>query len=267
MTKIFTIVKDEVDIIEDWLIYHGCMFGWNNIYIIDNYSSDGTWEKINEFSHLVNIFREPDYSKKGEYMRNLINIYCYDGEIAFPINIDEFIVYYDNNTVSIDRDLINHYINNLPECMIYKANYIDALITQNNGYEKATYEINYGSYCDMGNFGKSYFNTRYYKGSIDHGNHIVCDNYHLTKLCLVHYHRRNFEQMKKKILNNITGLGYHNDLNFLKNLIKNNPGCAGFHHVNNQINVLEGTYSLNAYTTNNTIDLTPLKNRIIGKYY
>jgi hypothetical protein len=44
MTKIFTIVKDEVDIVDDWLIYHGCMFGWNNIYIIDNYSSDGTWE-------------------------------------------------------------------------------------------------------------------------------------------------------------------------------------------------------------------------------
>ena len=53
MTKIFTIVKDVIDIVEEWLIYHGCMFGWNSIYIIDNYSSDGTWEKINEYKDIM----------------------------------------------------------------------------------------------------------------------------------------------------------------------------------------------------------------------
>jgi len=268
MTKIFTIVKDEVDIVEDWLIYHGCMFGWNNIYIIDNYSSDGTWEKINEFSHLVNIFRENDYSKKGEYMRNLINTYCYDGEIAFPIDIDEFIVYYDNNSISIDRDVIIHHINNLPECHVYKTNYINALITQDNGYEKATNMIHCGLYNDMGKYAKTFFNTRYFKGMIDHGNHIVCDNYYLTKLCLVHYHCRNLEQMKKKVLNNILGLGYQNNLDFLKNLIDNNNNCNGNHHVKYQINILEGNYTINSHSINNTeIDLKPLRDRIIGKYY
>jgi hypothetical protein len=268
MTKIFTIVKDEVDIVEEWLIYYGSMFGWNNIYIIDNYSSDGTWEKINEYSNLVNIFREPDYSKKGEYMKNLINKYCYDGEIAIPIDIDEFIVYYDNNTISIDKNTINNYINNLPECMLYKTNYINALITQNNGYDKATYEIIYGSYNNCGNFAKTFFNTKYYKGDIDHGNHIMCDNYHLTKLCLVHYHYRNNEQMKKKILNNILGLGYQNNLDFLKNLIKEIPYCAGNHHVRNQINVLEGNFKLEIHSINNSnIDLTPLRDRIRGKWF
>ena len=268
MTKIFTIVKDEVDIVDDWLIYHGCMFGWNNIYIIDNYSSDGTWEKINEFSHLVNIFRENDYTKKGEYMTHLINTYCHEGEIAFPIDIDEFIVYYDNNNISIDRNIITNYINNLPECYVYKTNYINAQVTQDNGYEKATNMIHCGSYNDMGKFAKTFFNTRYFKGNIDHGNHIVCDNYHLTKLCLVHYHQRNIDQMKKKILNNVTGLGYNNDLGFLKNLINSNPNCSGNHHVKHQINVLEGNYSLSYYGINgNEIDLSALKDRIINKYY
>ena len=269
MTKLFTIVKDEVDIVEDWIIYHGSIFGLNNIYIIDNFSSDGTWEKINEFKNLINIFREPEYSKKGIYMRNLINIYCDNGEIAFPIDIDEFIIYYDNNTISIDKDLINNYINNLPQCTLYKANYINPFITQENGYEKATYEMNYGSYCDMGNIAKSYFNTSYYKGDIDHGNHIYSTDYHLTKLCLVHYHSRNIEQMKKKILNNITGLGYHNDLNFLKNLINFNPNCDGNHHVKNQINVLEGTYCLPYHRINNSdiniINLSFLRDKIINK--
>lgn len=268
MTKLFTIVKDEVDIVEDWLIYHGSMFGWENIFIIDNYSSDGTWEKINEYKDLVKIFREHDYSRKGDFMRNLINNHCHNGEIAFPIDIDEFVVYYDNNVVSVDKGLINNYINTLPQCTIYKANYINSLITKEHGYEKATYEINCGCYVDMGSLAKSFFNTAYYKGGIDHGNHINRNDYHLTKLCLVHYHSRNVEQMKKKILNNVTGLGYHNDLNFLKNLIQNSPHCSGNHHVRNQINVLEGTYSLGVHTINgNEIDLTVLKNRIIGKFF
>jgi hypothetical protein len=268
MTKIFTIVKDEIDIVEEWLIYHGCMFGWNNIFIIDNYSTDGTWEKINEFSHLINIFQKPDYSKKGEYMRDLINKYCNDGEVAFPIDIDEFIVHYDNNRITTDKKDINNYINTLPKCSLYKANYINALITQDNGYEKATSEIIHGSYCDMGNMAKTYFNTRYYKGCIDHGNHIMSNNYLLTKICLVHYHARNNEQLKTKILNNITGLGYHNNLEFLKNLIKTNPSCPGNHHVRHQINVLEGKFSLYVHNINNKeIDLTPLKEQIKGKWY
>ena len=201
-------------------------------------------------------------------MRNLINGSCYDGEIAFPIDIDEFIVYYDNNIVSINKELINNYINSLPECTLYKTNYINTLITQQNGYEKASHEINCGSYCNMGNLAKTFFNTRHYKGDIDHGNHIMTDNYHLTKLCLVHYHSRNIEQMKKKILNNIIGLGYHNDLGFLKNLLETNSNCPGNHHIINQINVLEGNFILGIHTiNNNNIDLTPLKEKIIQKYY
>jgi len=240
-------VKDEIDVIEDWIIYHGCLFGWNSIFVIDNYSSDGTWEKLNEFKDLIKIFREPDYSRKGDYMRNLINTYCFEGEIAFPIDIDEFVVYYDidSNNVWVDKDLINDYLNNhLPQCTLYKANYILPSINNGVGYDKATYEINNGFYLDMGSHAKTFFNTRYYKGNIDHGNHICSNDYHLTKICLVHYHCRNIEQMKKKILNNITGLGYHNDLNYLKNLINTNPNCAGNHHVKYQISILEGTYSL-----------------------
>jgi hypothetical protein len=275
MVKIFTMVKDEVDIIKDWIIYHGSMFGFNNIYVIDNYSTDGTFEAINEFSHLINIFREPDYLKKGEYMKKLINTYC-NNEIAFPIDIDEFIIYYDNNEVSIDKNLINNYINTLQPCTVYKANYILSIIDNHtpNGYNRALAESDYGRYINMGNHAKSFFNTQYYKGDIDHGNHIhhmENNNYHLTKICLIHYHYRNLEQMKKKILNNITGLGYINDLNYLHNLINNNKTCPGFHHVNAQIQVLENRYVLPIYDINandpENILLTPLKNRVRDGYF
>ena len=48
LVKVFTMVKDEVDIIDDWVIYHGSMFGFSNIFVIDNFSSDGTYEKLLE---------------------------------------------------------------------------------------------------------------------------------------------------------------------------------------------------------------------------
>jgi len=275
MVKIFTMVKDEVDIIRDWIIYHGSMFGFSNLFIIDNNSTDGTFEAIKEFNGLVNIFREPDYSKKGEYMKKLIDQNC-SNEIAFPIDIDEFIVYFENNKISVDKELINNYFNNLGSCMIYKCNYIISFINANNlnGYNRAVAESTHGAYIDMGKNAKSFFNTKYYKGAIDHGNHINTlddTNYHLTKLCLVHYHYRNTEQMKKKIVNNIKGLGYINDLEYLKNLYNNNNNCIGNHHVKSQIEVLENRYNIPLHhidpNSSSLINLEVLRNRILGGYF
>jgi hypothetical protein len=81
---------------------------------------------------------------------------------------------------------------------------------------------------------------------------------------------------KKKILNNILGLGYKNDLDYLKNLLINNPKIAGFHHVINQIDVLEGNFKLHSKnnmnkdidtnTNTNKIDINPLRKRVIAEY-
>jgi hypothetical protein len=267
MVKIFTMVKDEVDIIRDWIIYHGCMFGWDNIYIIDNYSSDGTYEAINEFSSLINIFREEHYSNKGIYMKRLIDQYCIN-DIAFPIDIDEFIVYYDNNNLCVDKDTIINYFNSLPEHSVYKANYITSVITENGGYPRATVDAKYGYYCDMGQLAKSFINTKHFSGTIDHGNHINCSDYFLTKIHLVHYHFRNIEQLKKKILNNIIGLGYENNIEYLQNLLHNNPNCNGNHHVRSQIKVLEGSYNLDIWLySEDLIKLDNLSNRILSGYF
>ena len=50
--KLFTMVKNESDIIEHWIKYHGKLFGYDNLYIIDNKSDDGTWEIIQDYEKM-----------------------------------------------------------------------------------------------------------------------------------------------------------------------------------------------------------------------
>ena len=258
--KIFTMVKDEVDIIREWIVFHSELFGYENIHIIDNYSTDGTYEIIEEYKDKIHIFREKSYLKKGIFMKNIIDKFCDSSNIAFPIDIDEFIVYYDNKII-VDKKTINDYINNLPDAYVYKANYISTIITDKTdyGYNNAVLECKYGNYDDYGQNAKTFFKVKNYNGSIDHGNHINTINYHLSKICLVHYHLRNLTQIKKKIYNNVIGLGYPDDLNKLKNIIQNNNDCCGNHHVSNYIHILENTFELQTYNYHSSnIELTPL---------
>jgi len=250
------------------------MFGWKNIHIIDNFSSDGTYEVIQEFKGLINIYRGSDYKKKCEYMKNLIRKNSYgDDKLAFPIDIDEFIVYYDKDSnskeISIDKSLINNYIHNLPVCRVYKANYLNPIINNSSESNRVIVDIDYSNYSDMGSMAKSFIDTRYFNGLIDHGNHIPCNDYHLTKIALVHYHFRNMEQIRKKIYNNVAGLGYN--MNSLNNIITQNPDCCGCHHIKNLIEIQENRFKIplndSIIDPNNCICITPLKNRIIGGYF
>jgi len=256
----------EVDIIREWILYHGYLFGYNNLFIVDNYSTDGTFEAINNFKHLgINIIREIDYKKKGIVITHLIKTYC-KNEIAYPLDIDEFIVYYnkDTNSISVDKDIIINYINTLPTYSVYKTNYIISKITNEVGYDMPIEQTYCGQYSDYGKIAKSFFYSKLFKGEIDHGNHYCCDDYYLTSLCLIHYHHRSLNQLKKKIYNNVAGFGYDiNNINQLKQLAE--KGCNGIHHVHNIISILDNKYTLpiSNYNSNTDCLLKPLSNLII----
>lgn len=266
--KFFTMVKGEADIVQDWVLYHGDIFGYNNLYVIDNFSRDGTWEILLNLrsKYNINITRLPDYKKKGIYMTNLLRIFG-NGEIVFPIDIDEFIVYYDktNNTISCDKNLIIQYINSLRPLPFYKMNYINGSILIPEGYDRATVDIKYGKYHDYKEQAKTFFNSRIFKGVIDHGNHFLSNNYFLTNICLIHFHQRNLVQIKKKVYNNLKGLGYSPfNLQKLKHLQSYGGSLAGYHHVNKQIKILENKFNLDIDCKETTdISLIPFNKKII----
>ncbi len=267
--RIFTMVKDEEDIIDDWIKYHGSIFGFENIFIIDNYSTDGTYEKICSLEDLkINILREEDYSKKGIFMTDLINKHCNDDDIAFPIDSDEFIVYYEdtaNSSIECDKLVIINYINNLPDHVLYKADYLKSRIEIDGGYKRATVETKTATKECYKNFAKSFLKKKHFNGTIDHGNHMGSEDYFMTKLWLVHYHARNTEQLKQKTLNNVIGLGYPNNKDELKNILLKNKDCNGNHHISRQIEILENTWVLNNTSEGKeVVDISNLASAILA---
>jgi hypothetical protein len=261
-------VKGEVDIVKDWVLYHGDIFGYNNLYIIDNYSRDGTWETLLKLKehYDINVLRLPNYKKKGEYMTILLRKVG-NGEIVFPIDIDEFIVYYDkqNNNISCDKNLIIEYIKSLRRLPFYKMNYINAKIFNPEGYDRATVDVKYGKYADYKGTAKTFFNSGIFKGLIDHGNHFHSNNYFLTNICLIHFHQRNLDQIKKKVYNNLTGLGYPVfNLQVLKELEMKGANINGYQHIKKQIKILENNFKLSIESVESTdISLNPLNEKII----
>ena len=259
-------VKGENDIVKDWVLYHGNMFGFKNLYIIDNLSRDGTYETLVELKNKynINIYRLPDYTKKGIYMSALIKKFG-NNEFVFPIDIDEFIVYYNKNTnqIACDNETIYNYLKQLPAANCYKMNYINPKNLSQTGYARATIETSYGSYINYDTNAKTFFHSLLFKGVLDHGNHYQTTNYFLSDFCLVHYHCRNLEQIKKKVYNNVLGLKHNPfNLNELKKLSKTN--CHGIHHINNQINILENNYYLTVENiSSDDINLKPISTKIL----
>ena len=143
-------------------------------------------------------------------------------------------------------------------------NYIQSKITNTNGYCNAPVESVYGSYDDRGLSAKTFVLSSLFKSTLDHGNHYTTDNYLMSDICLVHYHYRNIDQMKKKIYNNVNGFGYPVfNKTKLQQLLLENKDCNGFHHVNNQIQILSNTYEIPISTHCETdIVLEPFSTKI-----
>tara|TARA_Y100001970_G_scaffold176536_1_gene215143 strand:+ start:285 stop:1133 length:849 start_codon:yes stop_codon:yes gene_type:complete len=266
-------VKDEEDIVEDWVNYHGYLVGFNNIFVIDNFSTDNTFKILQRLAESkgINLFQLPNYLKKGIYMTRLFHTFCND-EWGIPIDIDEFIVLYNKDTYDIDCNTkhIHKYLNTLDNESICKMSYINTVIPINNakyGYKHATFECKMGQYSDEGIMNKSFFHSSSFRDVIDHGNHYMYVNqYYLTELCLIHYHTRNMDQIIKKIDNNLSGLGYSNidDLYAMQQLANIVGPGMGYHHIHDKIKILNGTYSLTNLkpSSNNLISLIPFINHL-----
>ena len=249
MSKIIvaTMVKNEDDIVREWIVYHGSIFGYENVYIIDNYSTDNTFKICNEYvCQGLHLTREKDYKIKGSLMTDLKN--NNNCNIFIPLDIDEFMVYYNKNTRQIEDNMIA-YLHSLqfayPTCTLFKMDYIQPLHTAKNDSIVGIDKFTHGSILPYNNMAKTFavksdINIHVFNNiEFDHGNHMGHFKYILSDVYLIHYHRRNHLQMIKKNIANLSGFGYPINLKDLTHICKTTPNISGIHHIIQAIKLLE----------------------------
>jgi hypothetical protein len=101
--KLFCMQKNEDDILVEWIEYHSYLFGIENIYMIDNGSNEKCQKILRRYSSIgLNVSSQPDYSKKGDYIFDLIKKNEKDCDFAIPIDIDEFVSSIDVDNIPLD---------------------------------------------------------------------------------------------------------------------------------------------------------------------
>lgn len=257
MVKVITMVRDEDDIVYEWVLYHGTLFGYSNIHVVDNMSTDNTWLKLKQMHRElgISIHRCTDYKRKGDCMTHIMRTHA-KTELVFPLDIDEFIVLLDDplhpTRIFCKNPDILQYLRTLPIRPVYKMPYLNAIITEPAGYECAPRQCKYAQYSNLGTHCKSFVFHPTFQGTFDHGNHLPDETHHnnLTHIALLHFHTRNYEQQRKKTYNNVAGFGYPvNSATQLSQLLaQRGNALQGYHHVQLQLSFLNGTYLFPATT-------------------
>jgi hypothetical protein len=119
--KVFSVTKNEYDLIEDFILYHGYLFGYENIVLIDNESTDASVLEIYEKYKKKGVIVYTEESYVGENQGILFTKYMnqYKNECDFMIGLDtdEFVFNIDainNGEDPTNRDKILEIFENLP---------------------------------------------------------------------------------------------------------------------------------------------------------
>ncbi|GEC62086.1 hypothetical protein GOX01_24170 [Gluconobacter oxydans] len=268
--RCITMQKNESKLLEAWIKYYGYLFGFDNLYILDNGSNESDiFEILNKYQKIgVNVdfsFNEKkDFDRKGEIISEIVHKWDdknEDYDFVIPIDCDEFIILCDNGA-SISRSKIDNYLDNLigkKEAFVMQKLFLN--IPEDT------------SFFTPAIVPKSMF-AKNTLGFLDHGFHhprsSQSDETFITKLGYIHLHNKNFSDVlqaaKEKLefyintedkdnLINYTGPGLHlvkyffMDENIYKKSFLDNANVyiPDFHYLLDLLDVnlynLFGTYS------------------------
>ena len=96
---VFTQVRDEADIIRDWVAYHISLFGNGNVVVMDDNSGDGTIEILKEFGEDITVEQlAPEnqgiFNKKHNFTRKMAEFKGH-ADILIPLDADEFVALFE----------------------------------------------------------------------------------------------------------------------------------------------------------------------------
>jgi len=248
--KVFTVTKDEYDLIEDFINYNSYLFGVNNVYIIDNGSTHPkVLEVYDKFiSKGGTIYKHLDYTNggQGEAFTKFMNIHKNDCKYLFGLDTDEFICLNNqDNYNSCDRDTIIKYLENLSGdiTMLKISKYFHSVVDiENENYinNKIEYPCRNINYFKIEK-GGSWYNKWFFKGnsfiSAGVGNHngtTLNEKKKLSKISYYHFNSTGTRRLYERAYNVLLGYHYINHNDTLKekiNILQTNIYSSGIHRV------------------------------------
>lgn len=204
MIKIFAFIKDETEIIEDWLRYHSDLFGANNITVIDHMSSDGTFKILEQWkSKGLTVYRSNvPFKDKNKVLTSYMN--KHKGGFLIPIDADEFITVRVGDKLECSAGSISAETSQLPIGPFrYKFQQIDAIPSKSTLRDPLT-EINQFKtkwFSDWKVYAKTFYAADFFINT-DQGNHKGAVRGHgrnyETNMTIVHYDVRDYAHFVKK---------------------------------------------------------------------
>jgi len=219
--KVFTMVKNELDIIPYYLKHYSTIFGIENLHIIDNDSTDGTYEylqNIKKLYHKFHLMRTPKkftFINKKDFINEQVNKYKNYSKYIFILDADEFLFSLDNN-IKKQFEILNSkksddLVVRLPDYLCY--NY------KNNFFENTQF-IDDDELCFRKNYSKCMFTNKSFRNLTDNGNHnFNINEYLITDLRILHFHTRGKKKTISKKLNLLSSYYGNFDVEKLNKLV------------------------------------------------
>jgi len=217
--KIVLMTKNERYLIKSWIKYHGEIFGYENLYIIDDSTDVDILKYYQSISHLPIKFYINDINsnlntltlKINEIMNSIKN----ECDFMIKLDTDEFIGVYDihTNDIFIDKEKVRNSFNNLViNGYAYKCGYtMESYPTSHKNNP-----LDYVYFC---NPHETNFKTFFYSNTflhIDLGSHngAVISPYqndnkeNKTDIMIVHYHYQSFQSYINNCKQAVVSHGY-----------------------------------------------------------
>lgn len=214
--------KDEVNLLEPWLVYYGELFGYSNLYVWDNGSTeDSIHQLLRRYRELgVHIIYTAqsgiDYRRKGVLLGKKIFELQAGGSYDFfiPVDCDEFLILQDGDSLKYSpSDIINEIsrYTGMHGVLGINACYNNIPNGQNIFYKS----VHRKSFFYAGSFKQM---DKGYHHAETHGSHDRID----TKLAYIHYHNKPLSLLKKSAEAKLRPVYGDLSMHFLEEIAPNN---------------------------------------------
>ena len=204
MIRLFAFIKDEIEIIEDWLRYHSDLFGADHITVLDHMSTDGTTDVLNSWkSRGLKVHRTGvQFRDKHRVLTSHMSKHK-DGFLV-PLDADEFLAVRSGSEIKCDkRSVMGHFSGLSRGPFRYKFQQLDAVPSTSKLQDPLTELTQFKTkwYRDWKTYAKTFYDAGFFVNT-DQGNHKGSVRGHgrdlETELTIVHYNVRDYDHFVKK---------------------------------------------------------------------